>query len=153
MALVFCSVVLSDVPFKSKDEFDLQFELSFKQRPQATGNYQVNYSQTRAEHDRLSSTDPLPFLTLNMTILKASADEKRLRVVRDTSTVIMSRKVTVGMKFPIEVGFTDDARDQVKGFHHRVSFYNSDKQEVSRIDIVIDKDGNYFVNNQQRGKI
>ncbi len=57
------------------------------------------------------------------------------------------------MEFDLRLGFVDDMKDHVSGYLHVITFYDDDRNPVSQIVIEFDKDGNYFVNGQQRGKV
>lgn len=140
-----------EVPFKPDDEFDIRMEMSFRQRPQSSNT--LHYAETRDEYERRTSSDQLPFVVLNVTLKAFHQGEVRMKVIRDSQEQIMSRKVAAGNTFKLEIGFTDDAKDGVKGYHHRVVFLDEKKREVNQILIVIDKEGNYLVNNQKRGKL
>jgi hypothetical protein len=143
---------LQEVPYKPDEEFTIKFNLSFKQRP-ARSSATVNYTETRAEYEKRTSSDLLPYLVLEVSIDSIKSSEMRIKVIRDHRETVLTKKVSKGLSFKLDIGFTDDAKDQVKGYLHTISFYDSDKNETSRIVIEFDKDGNYLVNGQKRGKI
>ena len=151
--LLACVLILQeDVPYKANDDFEIKFDLSFKQRAQAD-HKSVHLSETRKEYERRTSTAMLPFLNLYVKVLKAQPDEVKLRVTRDDDVVVVTKKVSEGMEFRLVLGFTDDIKDQIQGYKYELYFLNSDKKPARRILIEFDKTGNYFVNGEKRGKI
>jgi hypothetical protein len=156
MLPVLCIFVFSwvqEVPYKPSEEFEIKFDLSFKQRPAPSGST-FNYSETRAEYEKRTSTTPIPYLVLKVVLSRINQNEDRLKIYRDHENLVMSRrKLNSGEEFELEIGYLDDVKDRVKGYIHVITFYNEKKKEVSRIVIEFDKDGNYLVNGVRMGKV
>lgn len=154
-----CSVLIAfliciqEPPFKSKEDFEIKFDLSFKQRNHSADTRTVHLSETRAEQEKRTSSTPLPYLKLMVMILNVQPEEIKLKVVKDDKSAILTKKTEVGMEFKLELGYTDDIKDHVSGYKHEIQFLSSDKKVLSRILIEFDQDGNYFVNGEKRGKV
>jgi hypothetical protein len=146
---LFCFV--QDIPFKPDKEFTIRVELKFKPRPLETST-RVELSETRAEYERRTSTDQLPFLTLYLTTHEVPFAETRMKVLRDRKVIMGNRKIELGKELKIEVGFTDDAKDGISGYEHAIYYMDESRKEVSRILITIDKTGDYYVNGVKRGR-
>jgi hypothetical protein len=143
--------VTDEVPFKPKEDFEVKFDLTFKQRDHSEKAVYVD--ETRAEKDRRTSVAPLPYLKLFVKIKRVEPGEIKLKVVRDDKFVILSKKAGQDMEFKLELGFTDDIKDRISGYKHVIQFLSAKKDVVSRIVIEFDKNGNYFVNGEKRGKV
>jgi hypothetical protein len=146
-------VIAQEILFKPKEEFDIKFEMSFKHRDPFEGKSTIHISETRAEQQKRTSSDPLPYLVLNIKLLKRNPAEAKVKVIRDGQTNIMTRKVEQDMQFKLNVGFTDDIKDHIKGYKHEVQFFSADKKLIHVILIEFDREGNYFINNEKRGRI
>ncbi len=150
--LILLFIGLSDeVPYKPKDDFEVKFDLAFKQREH--GEKAVYVDETHSERARRTSVAPLPYLKLFVKIKRVEQGEVKLKVVRDDKSVLFSKKVVQDMEFKLELGFTDDIKDRVSGYKHVIQFLSAKKEVLSRIVIEFDKDGNYFVNGEKRGKV
>lgn len=139
-------------PYKAKEDFEVRPELQFKQRGH-TDNSGIYPNETRKEHDRRTSTDPLPYLVLQVKLLKALPEEVKIKVIRDEGATLLSKKNTNGLEFKLEAGFTDDIKDRISGYKFEIYFLSSEKEVLSRILIEFDEEGTYFVNGEKRGKI
>lgn len=141
---------LQDLPFKPKEEFEIKLDYKFKQRPSPERSV-VNLNETRAEHDRRTSNDLLPYLVLQVKMLKLN-DEARIRVTNNLDSKAFSKKIEEGVVVPLDLGFTADVKDRVTAHEYVITFLSPQKSEVSRILINVDKDGSFFVNGEKRGR-
>lgn len=140
-----------EVPFKPKDDFEVKFDLTFKQRTHDEKT--VYMDESRAEREKRTTSTPLPYLKLFVKIKHVETEEIKLKVIRDDKNTLMSKKTEQDMEFKLELGFTDDIKDRVSGYKHVIQFLSAKKDVLSRIVIEFDKDGNYFVNGEKRGKV
>lgn len=146
-------LIRQEVPYKPTDAFEIKFDLSFKQRStEDTSNSTIHLSETVGEQEKRSSIGPLPYLILNVKILKMHPDEVRIRALRDNDIPVFNKKAAEGMEFKIDVGFLADIKG-VKEYRQVIEFLSVDKTPLSRIVIELDKEGNYLVNGEKRGKI
>lgn len=144
-------ILVQELPLKPKDEFEIKLDYKFKQRSMDNSTT-VHLNETARERDRRMSAALLPFLTLNVKILKLPAAEKRIYVTNNGDGKMISKKIVEGTIIPIEIGFTDDAKDRVSANEYILTFIAPDKTETSRIVIFIEEDGTFLVNGEQRGK-
>lgn len=142
---------LQDIPFKPKEEFEIKLNYQFKQRPQADANA-VYLDETQREKERRNSTDMLPYLVLNVKMLKLSEEEVRIRLENNLDSRVVNKKVTEGMILPIDVGFTADVKDRTAAHEYKLTFLSPKKSGVSKVVIFVDEDGTFLVNGEKRGK-
>lgn len=153
--LLFLAVILffqkEEVPFKPKEEFEIKLDLSFKQRAHFDDGKTIKFNET--EYVKRPAEGLLPTLKMNVKILAVQVNEAKLKVVKDDRTIVYSKKVEQGMEFKIDLGFTDDLKDQIEGYKHEIQFFSPDRKKVSKILIEFDSDGNYFVNGEKLGRV
>lgn len=150
--ILLTSFIFQEVPYKADNEFTVELNLSFKQRPPAS-NYTYNFDETSREYKKRNMPGPTPYVELSVSIDKPNDNEDRLKVFQADEKMVLSKKLKGKLEFKLDAGYTDDLVDQLPGHYHLISFYDDEKKEVSRIVINFDKDGNYFVNGKARGKI
>ena len=148
LLILFFSLFQTDIPFKQNSDFEIKLDYQFKPRPQ-TGNDGYSAGGTKLT----TSTGVLPYLVLNLKILKLDTLETKIKVNSNLTVNIISKKVSEGDTFPLDMGFMEDVKDKVTAHLYTISFLTAKKEAVSRIVIVIDEDGNFFVNNERRGKL
>ena len=141
-----------DLPYKPKEEFDIKLDYQLKQRTFSGNGTLVRVDESRKEYEKRTSADLLPFLDLEIKLLKLAPDEVRVKIVNNLRQRILNRKVEQGDVVPLQLGFTDDVKDRVKAHEYTVYIVNKDKQETSRILISIDEDGTFNVNGEKRGR-
>jgi hypothetical protein len=151
LTLLVAFVFVQDLPLKPKDEFEIKLDYQFKSRP-AQDLSSIHYDETRKEHERRVSTALLPFLILNIKFLKVSQDEVKVRITNNLTSRVAVRKVAAGTTIPLEVGFTDDAKDRITAHHYILTLLSPKKAEINKIEIVIEEDGTFLVNGEKRGK-
>jgi len=140
-------------PMKPTEEFEIKLKFEFKERNLADPN-RVELSQTAKEYERTKGGHgPLPYLFLNLRVLKQAPDEERVRVVQNASKAVVSKKFDKETVIKIDLGFTDDIKDRISPHEYTVYFLTKDKTPVSKVIIYFEKDGTYLVNGQVRGKL
>jgi len=144
--------VQEDVPFKTKEEFEVKLNYSFKQRSPEERNT-FRYETQEKNLNNQNTTSMLPYLVLKVKILKASPEEVRLKVVNNLSTKITSKKIQEGQEFEIDMGFTDDVKDHVTAHEYTIFLQNEKQVRLSRILISVNEDGLFLINNEVRGKL
>lgn len=151
--LVFSLILVQDeVPYKPGEEFEIKLNFEFRQRP-AQEPYQVNFSETRKDYERRTNTGPLPYLFMNVNLLKTTAEETRVRLVRNKTENAFTRKLEQGMQIKLDLGFTDDIKDRVTAHEYTLLFLSQNKKPLTRIVIYFEEDGTYLVNGEKRGKL
>jgi hypothetical protein len=151
--LIFSLLCLQDqVPFKPKDQFEINLDFKFKPRPNnalSSTVIDLEKPDTRGNSSNLM----LPYLYLNVKVLKLDEFEQRVRVETNRGTTVLARKAEPGMEAKLDLGFTDDIKDRVSSHEYIVSFLSKDRRHLSRIVIFFDEDGTYLVNGEKRGKL
>ncbi|MEO8473551.1 MAG: hypothetical protein ABI477_15235 [Chryseolinea sp.] len=139
------------VPFKPNEEFDLKLKFEFKERTHTDPN-KVSLDPTNGEVQRNRGSGPLPYLFLNLQVLKQAPSEIRVKVF-EAGKLAYNKKVDLNTIIKLDLGFTDDIKDRVSAYEYTVMFYTESKEPVSRIVVYFHKDGTYLVNEQVRGKL
>jgi hypothetical protein len=150
--IFFLAFAFQEIPFKPKDEFEITLDYKFKQRSFDTNTKAVYLDETNREHERRTSTAMLPFLILKVKMIKLPLSESRVRISNNLNSKLVNRKIEEGTMIPIEVGFTDDAKDRVSAHEYVLTYLTPDKTETNRLVIFIEEDGTFFVNGEKRGK-
>lgn len=155
MKLVSALLILflfQEVPYKPVEEFQIGLDYTFKHRV-AFDNTTVHLDETRKEFDRRTSTMPLPYLEINVKFLKLGDNEARLRIIDNFGKRIYNnRKIKTNEVINLDMGFTDDAKDRVSAHEYTLYLLSAEKKEVSRIVVFIDKNGDFYVNGERRGR-
>lgn len=139
-------------PFKPSEDFEVKFDLSFRQRTQLD-NKTVRLTETEKEKEKRTDSTPLPYLKLHIKLLKIHHDEIKLKVIKDDKNFVLNKKIKESIELRLDVGFTDDVKDRISGYKHVIQFLSVDKKVLSIIVIEFDEEGNYKVNGELRGKI
>ncbi len=140
--------IQDQIPFKPSDEFELKLDYTLRQRPAADHNsYRYDQSPTQ------NGSGVLPYLILNLKILKASAEELKLKVSSNREVNVMTKKLKEGIEFQIIMGFTDDVKDRVTAHEYTVYMLNDKREEQSKIVIFVNEDGTFLINGEVRGKL
>lgn len=142
---------MQEIPFKPKEEFEIKLDYQFKQRPQGDHNA-VYLSETSGELQRRTGNAVLPYLILNIKLLKLSEEKMRVRISGNRDDRPINKKIDINSVIELDLGFTDDMKDRVKAHEYTVSFLSYDKKPMSRILISIAEDGSFFVNGEKHGK-
>lgn len=138
----------SSTPYKSNDEFELKMDYQFRQRT-LDNSKAVDYSDERPK-----VTGPLPYLTVELKIVKANAEETKIRVTNNKNTAAVNKKLKDDMVFKLDLGFTDDMKDRVTPHEYTIAFLgDKSKEPLSKIVILVEEDGTLMVNEEKRGKL
>ena len=151
--LLYALIFLQDeTPFKPMEEFEIKLNFEFKDRPARDPN-KIELDQTRKEAERSRGSGPLPYLFLNLKVLKQSPEEVRIRVLENGARTVLNKKFDMNTVLKLDMGFTDDIKDRVSAYEYTVYYLTDDKDPVSKVVIYFEEDGTYLVNGQKRGKL
>jgi len=144
----------ANVPYKAKEEFAVNIDLQFKNRPGTSTNPYSTVDLTKAagENQRQNTDGPLSFLTLKISLLKLSGEEVSVKVVDAFGKAVYHRKAKVGDLIKLKMGFVDDIKNRIATHEYNVFLLSPEKNPVTRIHIFVEKDGTYWVNKVQYGK-
>jgi hypothetical protein len=146
--LLFSLFFQDNVPFKPNEEFELKMDYQFKQR--ATSDQKViDFSEQRTK-----SLGPLPYLVLDLRIIKINQGEDRIRVYGNKESPVVTKKLKEDVVLKLDLGFTDDMKDRVSAHEYTVLLLrDANKEPVSKIIIHVAEDGTFLVNGEKRGKL
>ncbi len=141
-----------EVPFKPSDEFQLELEYTFKQKPGI--DHQVfDFEESASDKAKKQSPGgPLPYLIINFKTIKLNGEEVRVKCVNNLGHLVVSKKVEVGTSFKMDLGYTDDIKDRVTAHEYNIFYLSPKKKELSRVHLFIYEDGTFLVNDEIRGK-
>jgi hypothetical protein len=134
-----------DIPFKSKDEFEVNLDFKFRTRVKESSEV---YTSTTS-----NTSGPLPYLTISMKVLKVAPGEAKIRIINSKGQMLYTRKAAEGSVVNLDMGYTDDIKGRVTEHEYTLVFISQDKKPLSRIVIHFQEDGSYFINNEKRGKV
>lgn len=153
VGLLYLFIFVQDqIPFKPKEEFEVKLNYAFKQRPPSE-HTTFRYDAQTKDHENQNSSSILPYLILNLKVVKTSSNEVKLKVVSNRDANVLTKKIHDGFEFPIDIGFTDDVKDRVTAHQYIIYFLDDKKKEQSRIVIFVEEDGTFLVNGEVRGKL
>lgn len=153
-ALVTALIMLlqTEAPYKASEEFKIELEYKFKPRPFAENSY-IDLTETEREKDRRNSGgNPLPYLILHLSFQQLSDKEIRVRVIDNNRKNKLSKKAEINKEYPLDLGFTDDMKDRVTPYEFVITLFSKDKEDISRIVLLVEQDGTFLVNGVRRGK-
>lgn len=139
-------------PLKPKDDFEIKLDFEFRDRPLVDPN-KIEVNQTQRDYERSRAAGPLPYLYLNVRVLKQNPEEVRIRVIENGMKTVFNKKFDMNTVLKLDMGYTDDIKDRVSAYEYTVYYLSADKVPLSKVMIRFDEDGTYFVNEEKRGKI
>ncbi|MBL7857466.1 MAG: hypothetical protein JNM57_07235 [Cyclobacteriaceae bacterium] len=142
---------VQEVPYKPASAYEANLQYEFKNRPSADTNT-VNFNETVKERERRASNSSLPFAGINLTVIELEPEVKRVKIVDNNGITVLSRKVKVGDVITFPMGFTDDMKDRVKAYQFFVYFVTDSKNPVNRIVFFVDRNGDFLINEEKRGR-
>jgi hypothetical protein len=141
------------VEYKPKEEFEVKLNYEFKQRQTTLDHTKVvDFTETKADRERNTTSGPLPFLTLNIKLIKLPKGEVKLRALDHFGKSVMTKKIVEGDIVKMVLGYTDDLKDRVNSHEYNIYLMDADKKEVNRIHLFVGEDGTFMINGEKRGK-
>jgi hypothetical protein len=156
LALLIVLVLLESqvtLPFKPKEEFEIKLKYEFKQKPIVDNSANsIHLDETTGERERRTSSAMLPFVAINLRVLKLNSEEVKVKILDNKMSVVYNKRVKQDDIINLVLGFTDDMKDRVTPHEYTIFFTTADKKELSRILITVNEDGTFLVNDEKRGK-
>ncbi|HZX72903.1 MAG TPA: hypothetical protein VFE57_00670 [Cyclobacteriaceae bacterium] len=134
-----------EVPFKANEEFTVTHDYQYKSYKDVE-HKDLDYSSTRR------TAGNLLYLTTRVKLNKLSSEEVRVHVGSNLQNLMVNKKAEQDMVLKIDFGFIVDVKDRLTAHEYTILLISPEKKEVSRIHILLDKDGTFLVNGQKRGK-
>ena len=154
MAILLIVILLfnyQDVPFKNGDDFLIEVDYQLKGRQSEPNT--LLFTEGESGHvTRNLGSSALPFLTVKLTIKNQAEDEVRIRTTNNSGAALFTKKIEIDKVYRIEFGFTDDVKDNITSNAYTVTFLNDKKKAVSKIHLLINNDGTFYVNDVIKGK-
>ena len=153
ISLLFCCTLWQTIiPYKPYEEFKLEMEYKFKQRPaSSTSKYEFEESDATTQKRKYGSGS-LPYLVVIVKILKLSNGEARIKILNGKGQSMLTKKVETNVAYKMDLGYTDDMKDRVTPYEFNIFLLTADRKEVSAIKLFIKEDGTFLVNDEVRGK-
>jgi hypothetical protein len=140
-----------EVPMKPIEEFKLELEYKFKQRPLADNAF-IDLTETEAEKEKRSNTTPLPYLKIHLSFQILSDKEVRIRCVDNNMRNRLTKKLEKDKVYTIDLGFTEDMKDRVTSYEYIFYLMTDDRKDTSVVIMRVEEDGTFVVNGMKRGK-
>ncbi len=140
-----------EVPMKPVEEFKLELEYKFKQRPHAD-NASIDLQETEAEKQRRQNTTPLPYLKIHLSFQTLTDKEVRIRCIDNDRKNRLTKKLEKDKVYTLDLGFTEDIKDRITSFEYTFYLMSDDRKDTSVVIMRIEEDGTFLVNGIKRGK-
>jgi len=141
----------AEIPLKPTEEFKIELEYKFKSRPAADNSF-IDVTETVAERERRTSTTPLPYLIIHLSFQKLSDKEVRIRCTDNDQRQRLTKKVDTVKVYALDLGFTEDMKDRVTPHEYVFVLMDSDRNDTSRIHLIVEEDGTFLINGVKKGK-
>ena len=141
-------IIQLDPVLKTSSEFEIRTNYQLKRKPlQESSKVIVD----KIDERRSSSTDLLPFLSINLKVKKWHDDVTHVKIIDEKTRTILRKRTTDEGIYNFDIGFVDDIKDKItKGKFY--IFFQADKKTVEQINLSIEEDGTFLVNGEKRGK-
>jgi hypothetical protein len=141
--------IQNEVPFKPADEFQVNIDLKFKEKPPAYG---ANTFTPTGERLDTQNTSMLPFLEVSVTNLKIREDEVRIVAVNSMGKQLLRKKASPAPDIRFVMGFIDDLKSTNSANEITVFFVSAEKKELRKIVLKVLPTGVFQVNGEWRGQ-
>lgn len=150
--LLFLLIALSlhekqGVPYRDESTYEINLDYDFKNKVVDDRDV-VQLSARRAKEKH----GLLPYLIVNLVLLKVGPDDYRIKVTDSLEGVVLSKKIKPEQVYKIDMGFTDDMKDGVTPNQFVVHFIDQKKTVKNRIVLEVQEDGTFLINGQVHGK-
>jgi len=145
LLLLLAGLAQQEIPYKASDEFEVTLDYQFK-------TFKENDPQTVDFIVKRPAPGPQLYLVAFVKLKKINTNEARVRISNNLTTSSVNKKAEQDMTLKIDFGFIENVKDQTAAHEYSIILISSDRKEISKIDLFIDKDGTFLVNGQKRGK-
>ena len=134
-----------EIPFRAKDDFQVELKYDLKQRPAREGQH-ISFE---ANKDKAGT---LPYLVVHVKILNHKTDEIRFKCENNLGQSLFNRKADKSLAYQIDMGYIDDLKDHVSPYSYTVYAVSDKKDMLNKIELLVMEDGTFLVNGEKRGK-
>ncbi len=135
------------IPYENKDSYKFELDYNFKSKP-VQDREEINFEQKRSSGNTL-----LPYVKVLITLTNMPEDRYKVRITNDLGNKVLTKKIKKNMQIVVDMGYADDIKDGVGPHKYDIIFEDKEKKKLSKIVLDIDRDGNFWVNEQRFGKI
>ncbi len=147
-AVVVSLSFIQDVPFKPASEFEAAVDMQFKTRPAGD---QPAYDANGNKFEQ--RTGLLPYFSVNLLHISSAKGEVRFKALDANGKNVGSRKLLPSTSYRFEMGFVEDLkRGEVATNNLTIFFMNEKKEVLSKVVLVVTKEGDFLVNGEKRGQ-
>ncbi|MBS1507469.1 MAG: hypothetical protein JSS79_12550 [Bacteroidetes bacterium] len=138
-----------EIPFKPADEFKVNVDLKFKEKPSA-----YNTSTFSGNGERLDTrrSGIIGFLKVSVTDLKINEDEVKVAIITSAGKYLMKKKTSPVPEIKFDMGFMDDLKSGVVPNEYTILFFSAEKKKVRKIVCKILPSGVFMVNGEWHGQ-
>ncbi len=136
-----------DVPYRAKDDFQVELKYNFKERP----TKDASTVTWEAQPGKVKS-GPLPYLIVNVKILNPKEDEIRFKCEDNNGRALFNKKADKTLDYQIDMGYVDDVKDRVTAYGYTLYALGEARQAINKIELIVMEDGTFMVNGEKRGK-
>ena len=140
-----------EVPRKAAEEFKLELEYKFKQRPRGDNSF-IDLVETENEKEKRQDTTPLPYLIIHLSFQTLTDKEVRIRCTDNNKKNRLTKKLEKDKVYTVDLGFTEDIKDRVTSYEYTFYLMSDDRKDTSVVIMRIEEDGTFLVNGIKRGK-
>ena len=151
LCLLFVTVIAPaqhEAPYENIENFSFELDYSFKIRT-PPDNQQVSL----VEGNRYSS-QPLPYLKVKFVFDGLPKEYFRFKVENVEGNVIKNKKFKSDADvYILDMGFSDDLKDKITSYKYTIFFLTKDKEVLSKIELEVQENGNFMLNDEFHGRI
>lgn len=150
LILIAFSFLQEQVPFKAADEFQVNIDLKFIDKP---SGYNTNtFSGSGDRLDTKKAGMQFPFLKVNISQLKIREDEEKIIAIDSKGKQLLKKKTSPIPELRFDMGFIDDLKNNDAANEINVFFLSKDKKELRKIVFQVLPSGVFTVNGQWHGQ-
>ncbi|MBS1491331.1 MAG: hypothetical protein JSS93_12465 [Bacteroidetes bacterium] len=144
--LLTCLFFQQDIPLKPANEFRVDINLKYKEKPSSYGSSTYN-----TNGERMDKTEgQQPFLSVRISEIKINEDEKRISVAGLDGKEIIRKKTDHLSEVSFDMGFISDLKADASTY--TIYFLSADKKRIKKIILSIAPTGIFTVNGQWHGQ-
>jgi hypothetical protein len=142
----------TEVPFRAKDDYEVELKYNFKEKPARDPSTVVWEAHNAAGSASGDKHGLLPYLIVNVKILNPKTEEVRFKCENNLGHSMFNKRADKDLSYDVDMGYIDDVKDRVTAHTFTVYALTDKKQALNRIELKVEEDGTFLVNGEKRGK-
>lgn len=138
-----------EVPFKPADEFKVNIDLKFKEKP---SGYNTSTFSGNGERLDTQRSGILGYLKVSVTDLKIREDEVKVAIISSAGKHLLKKKTSPVPELKFDMGFMDDLKSGAVPNEYTILFFSPEKKEVRKIVCKVLPTGVFLVNGEWHGQ-